>query len=230
MKLAQIDTSVYYQTVMPSTKKKTKFRPFSVREEKALLTAQESDSVDTMLVTLEEVIRNCVKDCPAAMTTFDVEYLFLQIRAKSVGEESRISINCKHCDSPNIITIDLTKAELTNSNTNLKIKLNDKLYVKMRYPSILSVAEMSKDNIENQTQLAISHSIECVYFGEEVLRTEDTDFKDLEDFVLNRTDEELRKLIEFVENIPTVKLQHDYECRECEKPNTVVLTSLADFF
>ncbi len=228
MKLAQIDTSVYYEVTIPSTKKKTRFRPFIVKEEKALLTAQESGDVSTMLSTLEEIVKSCVKDCPTSLTTFDIEYLFLQIRSKSVGEISKIVVQCPSCNTENTIGVDLTKVVVDDPIGDSKLKLNDRLIVQMKYPDIRDIAEMSSKELD--IQQIIASSIDSVYFNNEVIRIEETTQEDLIEFLEQRTDDELNKLIQFVENIPTVKLEVEYECRQCAAENKITMKSLADFF
>jgi T4 bacteriophage base plate protein len=230
MKLSEIDTSVYYNVTVPSLKKEVKFRPFNVKQEKALLTAQESEDVPVMLSTLEEVVRDCIKDCPPNLTTFDIEYLFIKIRAKSVGEESTIIMKCKSCAKENKVTLDLNDVTISNSNFDRKLIINDKLAVVMKYPSIEDLNKLSTCDKKKQVETSIAISIETVYFGDTVFHTKDAEMDDVIEFIMKRTDEEMKKLVDFVENVPTVMLETEYECRQCATVNNVKVTSLADFF
>ena len=121
MPLPQMSTP-YYNISIPSTDKKITFRPFLVREEKALLLAQQSEDTNVMIVTLKEIIRNCVKE-PIdvdSLALFDIEYLFTQIRAKSVGETIDLIFTCSHCDNEKNkikLEIDLTKIPIIKQNS-----------------------------------------------------------------------------------------------------------------
>lgn len=229
LSLASIDTAVYYPVKIPSTGKKTKFRPFSVREERAFLTAHESNDLTTMLHTLESIVRSCVKDCPKDLTTFDVEYLFIQLRAKSVGEVTEAVATCVHCEEKNPIQIKLADVKLTNEGQNRTVKLGDRLSVTMRYPSIAEVAELSvtTDKLEEK---AVAASIESVFFDDTVFHVKEGDTQDIIEFIYNRTETEMTKLTSFVDNAPTVKLETKYKCRACGKDNRVVVERLVDFF
>jgi hypothetical protein len=100
----------------------------------------------------------------------------------------------------------------------------------MKYPSIASIASIGKLSGEEQVQAALAASIDTIYFNEEVLRTDESDMEDIIEFILNRTDSEMMKLVEFVDKVPTVELDTVYECRQCAAENTIKLRSLADFF
>lgn len=230
MKLSEIDTSVYYNDTIPSTKKEIKFRPFNVKQEKALLTAQESEQVPVMLSTLESVVRDCIKNCPDDLTTFDIEYLFLKIRAKSVGEESNIVIGCKKCKKSNVVTLDLRTATISNNNLDKKLIISDSLVVVMKYPSITDLNKLANAKPADQILTAAAIAIETIYYKDNVFHTQDAEMDEIIDFILKRTDAEMEKIIAFVENIPTVMLETEFECRQCATVNSVKITSLADFF
>lgn len=229
MKLSDIDTAVYYPVKIPSSGKKTKFRPFSVREERAFLTAHESDDLETMLHTLETIVRSCVKECPKDLTTFDVEYLFIQLRAKSVGEVTEAIATCVHCEEKNPIQIKLADVKLTNEGQSKNIKLGDRLSVTMRYPSIAEVAELSVST-EGLEEKAVAASIESVFFDDTVFHVKEGDTQDIIQFIYNRTEAEMAMLTEFLDNAPSVKLETKYKCKKCGKDNKVVVERLVDFF
>lgn len=229
MNLASIDTAVYYPVKIPSTGKKTKFRPFSVREERAFLTAHESADLPTMLMTLETIVRSCVKNCPTDLTTFDIEYLFVQLRAKSVGEISDAIATCVHCGEKTPVQLKLADVKIINDNQNKSIKLNDRLSVIMRYPSITQVAELSTTT-ENLEEKAIAASIESVFFDDQVLHVKDGDMTDVIEFIYNRTETEMEQLTDFVNKIPSILLETKYNCQSCNKENNIRIERLVDFF
>lgn len=229
MNLAEIDTSAYYPITIPSNKKKTKYRPFRVREERALLIAQQAEDDGVMLNTLESIIRSCVANCPADLTIFDVEYLFINIRSKSVGELSEAVSTCLQCAEKNDVQLDLTTVKVLNLNQEKKIKLSDKLVVLMKYPCIGDVADMVL-NPEDQETKAVASSIETVYFGDKVFHTKESDMQQVIEFLLNRSAEEMAKLVEFIENLPSTVLEAEYKCKKCGETNKIQIDRLADFF
>lgn len=229
MKLSDIDTSVYYETELPSTGKKVQFRPFTVKEEKALLTSQESAEVATMISTLNKVVQDCVIKCPP-LSTFDVEYLFIKIRSKSVGEESQIIMKCVHCGTSNHVNVDLNQVKVNSEISNKKLIINKQLAVIMRYPTLDDVVKISTCATDDQVATAIAIAIETIYFGDKVFHTKDSDISDIIEFIMNRTDTEIAQMIEFVEKIPSIELPIEFECRQCMKVNEIVVKSITDFF
>lgn len=228
MRLNEIDTSVYYPVTVPSTGVLTKFRPFRVREERSLMTAQESEDSATMMDTLENIVRSCVVDSPTELTTFDAEYLLLQIRSKSVGEISDVSMACEECEHNNLVAVDISKAELSKNKFGKSIKLAENLVVDLKYPSIKDVRKMLQH--KDDPVYAIAACIETVYFNDTVFRASEGELQDIADFLLNRSEEEMSLLVQFVENIPTLTLGIGYTCSKCGHKNEIVLKNLSDFF
>lgn len=228
MKLNEIDSATWYPVMIPSTLQKTKFRPFRVKDEKALLVAQESNDAKVMMATLEDIIHNCVKDCPKDLTTFDVEYLFVLLRTKSVGELSDAVSTCVQCGHKNKIQIDLSKVDVDNVDVKKELKLSDELVVLMKFPTINQVATLIDH--PDQELAAIMASIETVYFGDEVIHTNEATREEITGFIENRTNKEMEQLTHFIENIPTVILKSEYECEKCGHTNKIQIKNLSDFF
>lgn len=229
MKLADIDTSVYYEATLPSSGKAVQFRPFTVKEEKALLTAQESEVVSTMIATLNKVVQDCIIKCPP-MSTFDVEYMFLKIRGKSVGEDSQIIVKCVHCGASNHVKVNLNDVKVNSAIADKKLIINKQLAVVMRYPTLEDVVKIADCKVDDQVATSVAIAIETIYFGDKVFHTKDSDINDIIEFIMNRTDEEMKPLIDFVENIPSIELPIEFECRQCMKVNDIRVTSITDFF
>lgn len=227
LKLSEIDTSVYYQITIPSTGKTTKFRPFRVREERALLTAQESEDRFTMMNTIESVIKSCIVNLPKRITTFDAEYLFMIIRSKSVGEESEVVIKCKSCEKETPSVINVTEAKVNGVATNLNIKLSDKLSVKMKYPTIDEVTSVV-DSVDEMA--AIAAAIDIIYYGNESLEVNDDNRDEVIQFLLNRSEEEMDKIVDFIDNIPSVSIEHKYRCIHCGTEDSIKIKGLSSFF
>jgi hypothetical protein len=230
MKLSDIQTSARYPVTIPSTGVATSYRPFLVREERALMIAQNSESAEVQLATLESIVRACVTDCPDRLTTFDVEYLFVLFRNQAVGEMADAVATCGSCGAKKEVSIDLSKVQLTAS-LGTKLKLSSELIVEMTYPSIQDLSSLIKITNEIERKLkTVACALKTVYFGNEVFNVSEMDAHEIDEFLMNRTDDEFTTLNDWIENIPTVFVNQDYVCDGCETKNTISLKTLADFF
>ena len=227
-----------YELTLPSQQKTVSFRPFLVKEEKILLMAMESGNAGEMLNAVKEIVKNCTfgeivaEDYPM----FDIEYVFLQVRAKSVGEVAKIKVLCPDDKKTYVNTeVDLSKVEVyvdDDHSNNIVLDESRKLGVVMKYPSLKDVNEnMLKGDIKiDQMYDMITRAIETIYEDEKVYQAKDSTKEELKDFVDNLTAEQMKNLNKFYNTMP--RLEHKLEV---ENPKTgvkseVVLKGLADFF
>lgn len=241
MALPRQNTPVY-NTKIPSTKKEVKFRPFLVKEEKALLLAQQSEDSQVMLDTLKQTIRNCVQteiDIDK-LATFDLEYLFCQIRARSVGETVEMVVLCDVCPEENAkarvkLTFDLTKLEVVfpEGHTN-KIQLFDDVGVVMKYPTIDLAKDFDKINSDNLSAdvifKAVVKMIDYVYDSEQMYSAKDQSEKELMDFLENLTQDQFKKIQAFFETMPKLSKSVSYDCPVCNHHHDKVVEGLNSFF
>jgi hypothetical protein len=236
MALPQMNTPVY-KIQIPSSGEQITFRPFLVREEKALLLAQQSEDIDVMMNTLKEIIINCVKEPIIIdnLAIFDVEYLFTQIRAKSVGEMVELIFTCGHCDNAKNkvkMEIDLTKIPIIKDpeHTN-KIHLFGECGVIMNYPNLTTFkkADGQLEDI-NAIMEVIIDCIQAVYNGDEVFYAKEQTRQELEDFVMNLTKEQFDKIEEFFVSIPKYRQDIEFDCPACGTHNKTYLEGPASFF
>jgi len=192
MALPKASTAIYTANI-PSTDEEIKFRPFLVKEEKALLIAQQSEDSNVMVDTLKTIIQDCVigKIDVNTLAVFDLEYLLLQIRSKSIGEIAELYFSCDTCDDPKAkakVYLDLTSIKvIINPNHSKKINLFDDVGIVMKYPNISDVNKFEQqdlDNIEEIFGLIIS-SISYIYDGSEIFHTKEQTKEDLEEFINN---------------------------------------------
>jgi len=229
--LGTINDTPLYPVTVPSSGKKTKFRPFLVKEERALLTASESEDADTMYVTLDSVVRNCLIGYSDILTTFDVEYLFTQIRSKSVGETSEINIKCE-CgkETTNSLNLALTKV-VTPEGHEKKIKLSDSIIAMMRYPSVEELLDIQQEtNKELATLKLVKLCTDTIYADEDVYVLREEDAREVDKFFDSLTSAQYSKLKDFVNTIPHVELVHEWVCPACNNKNTTVLKGIFSFF
>ena len=230
-------TTPTYELEVPSTDEKLKYRPFLVREEKILLIALESGKSEDILNAIKDIVTECTygKIDLGKMPMFDVEYIFLNIRAKSVGEVSTLKLLCPD-DKETYVNIDIDLSEImvqVDEGHNPKIELTDEMGMIMTYPSIDSlsatgVTEITADNMLD----VISACILQIYDkkGEEVFETKDQTKKEVSEFVESLNTKQFADVQKFFDTMP--KLKHTVEL---ENPKTgvkseIVLQGLNDFF
>ena len=236
MALPTVDLPTH-ELEIPSNKKKIKFRPFLVKEEKVLLLALESDND----ANIREAVLNLLKGCVTSriklenLATFDLEYIFLNIRAVSVGEVVDIQVTCQDDEKTQVkYQLNLTDVQVSfpEGHTN-KIMLNDDLGVIMKYPSFNRFVESQfaqKDVNEDTVIEIIAESIDQIFQGEEVYDESTTTPKEFVQFVESLTTQQLEKLQGFFETSP--RLEHKFKIKN---PNTDVesdytLSGLQSFF
>lgn len=226
-----------YNLIVPSTGKQVKFRPFLVKEEKALLIAQQSEDPVVMIDTIKNIITACVRDIDVdSLATFDIEYIFAQIRAKSVGETVELIFYCDTCTDEKAkvnLTFDLTKLEVQKDpeHTN-KIELFNDVGIVMKYPSIETLTKLQ--NLDsagiNEVFNVITDCVDYIYNNEQVFHAKEHSKKELEEFFENLTSEQFGKVQKFFETMPKIRQDADYNCPVCNKHHHKVLEGIQSFF
>ena len=234
MVLPKLNTSPKYEMVIPSSKQTVRYRPYLVKEEKVLLMAFESNDssqamnaiIDTILVCIDENIKR------ETLTTFDVEYMFTQIRSKSVGETSKVNVKCEKCETLNAVTINLAEVELdTPESVDNEIQLTPEVSIELSYPSADSLISIDKEATQAEKILAtIVASIDVIKTDEERVSTKDVTKKEVEELVDGMTGEQFSNLAEYVKNIPTLKENVEFVCENCGHNNSRELVGFTDFF
>lgn len=233
-----VQKTAWYTTKIPSIDKEVKFRPFLVKEQKALLIAQQSEDQKTMIDTLKAILQDCIQEKVDvdSLAVFDLEYLFSQIRAKSVGEIVELILRCDTCEDEKAkvkVSINLTDLKVEKPEGHTKnIALFDDVGVVMKYPKldILQTIENLKDgDIDAVFQLMVS-SIDIIYAGEELHHSHEYSKKELTEFLENLTDEQFRKIQNFFETMPKLEKKLDYKCPVCSKDQSVLVQGIDSFF
>ena len=230
-------TTPTYELEVPSTDEKIKYRPFLVKEEKILLIAMESGEQESIVAAIKDIVTECTygKVDLGSVPMFDVEYIFLQIRSKAVGEVSTLRVLCKDDGETYAkVEVDLTKIEVQvdDAHTN-KIELSDEMGVIMKYPTIASFAENGIEDMTPSNMIdVIVTCISQIYDkkGEEVFDAKDSTKQELIDFVEQMNTQQFADVQKFFDTMP--KLQHEItvENPKTKKKSKVVLSGLSDFF
>ena len=238
MPLPKIATPTY-ELELPSTGKTVQYRPFLVKEEKLLVIALESEDTKQITTAIKAVIKACIKTRGVkveALPTFDIEYLFLNIRGKSVGEDLDVNIICpddKETEVKVNINLDDIKCHKNEGHTN-KIKLDDSLMMEMKYPSldefIKSNFDLDEKNQMDQSFDLIAQCIDKIYNEEEVWATEDCTKKEMTDFLESMNSSQFKEIEKLFETMP--KLSHTLKVTnpKTKVESEVVLEGLASFF
>ena len=238
MPLPKINTPTY-ELVIPSTGKKVRYRPFLVREEKILILALETEDMTQITNAIVEILTECILTKGlkiVELATFDIEYIFLNVRAKSVGEVIDVNVTCPDDGTTQIqteINIDDIKVQKDKKHTNL-IKLDDKLSMKMQYPSIKQFVENNFE-VQNTTNVdqslgMITACIEQVYSEDESWTATDFSGDELKDFVEQMNTKQFKNIENFFTTMP--KLSHKVTVKnpKTKVESDVVLEGLASFF
>ena len=239
MPLPKINTPTY-DLVVPSTGKKIKYRPFLVREEKILILALESEDTAQITNAVVEILSECILTKGVDVTklaTFDIEYLFLNVRSKSVGETVEVNLTCPDDDRTSVemeINIDAIKVQKTRGHKNI-VKLDDQYSMKLKYPSFDQFIESNFDTSEDTSDVdkslnMITNCIEMIYDEEESWDASDSTKKELEDFIEQLNSKQFKTIEKFFETMP--KLSHKVKVTNptTEVESEVVLEGLASFF
>lgn len=237
MALPLVNETLKFSMTIPSTGQRVQYRPYLVKEEKILLQAFESKDTKMCLSAMIDTIKSCCIEAEdidiARLATFDIEYMFTQLRAKSVGETSTIIIRCKECDESNEYVIDLDSLQVEMPNGKPIVEVSKGISVEMSYPTYASI--MTGDLLEAERDMSsaikvIANSIKSVLTEKERIDARDCTEKELVEFVESMTASQLKGLTEFLENMPALKQQAEFKCKKCGEHNELELKGLSDFF
>ena len=229
MPLPKLNTPVY-EAILPSTEKVIKFRPFLVKEEKVLLTAMEDGSQTALMNAIKIIIKNCIQGeiNVDRLPLFDIEYLFLKLRSKSIGEVSEIGLKCttEGCDCVTQLSVNLDEIEVTKpEGHNRKIMISDEIGVMMSYPVMKTEGIVEEDGMA-----IVKDCIEMIFTNDETHERDSFSSKELDEFIDSMDSKQFAMIKEFFDTMP--KLQHtmNYKCVKCGEDKEVTLQGLDSFF
>jgi len=245
MALPKVSTPTYELTI-PSTGKKVSYRPFLVKEEKTLLTAMESGDQTSMTRAMQDIITSCteglvkVKD----LSPYDLEYFFLQLRGRSIGESltiraprpSNFTSCCKEATEEDVCELSINIDDITVDTSKIKpskIEISDKIGIKMKFPEIDAIQKYSSIEGEMQASNIFKLIIDCIDYiweGKEIFKAKDSTKKELNEFLDSLNTQQFNKVREFFESMPRLSHDVDWVCPKCEKSKTLTLTGIDSFF
>lgn len=224
-----------YKVKLPSTGEQLNMRPYLVKEEKILLIALESKDAMQIQNAVKNLIMSCydLKDAKQ-LTSFDLEYLFLQLRAKSVGENIALRMKCEECDNLNDYSVNIDEVKIDNIDKENTFMLDEdkKVGLTMRYPTMenLEKLDLSKlDSVEGLMDL-ISVCVKTIFDEDNVYNADEETREDLMDFIESFSSSQFAKIQEFFVSIPSMTYNDEIECTACGHKNKVELRGLQSFF
>jgi len=247
MALPKIAAPIYELTI-PSTGEKIKYRPFLVKEEKVLLMAIEDGSVATMTKAMRDIISACTEGKVKLndLAPFDLEYFFLQLRGKSIGDTVDLtfhkpaSLECgegkKDCQQTSLISINIDDIKLDSSEVkDSKIPLTDTIGVKVNYPQVETIQKFTGTNEDDEitTENVFKVIVECIEYvwdEEEIFKAKDSTKKELTDFVESLSTTQFMKIKDFLDGMPKLSHTVTWKCPKCEKEAPILLEGIEAFF
>jgi hypothetical protein len=222
-----------YNLTIPSSGEKIIYRPYLVKEEKALLLAEQSEDLQVIVDTMKTVISACVKTKGfdvSRLAIFDLEYILMNIRSKSVGEISEVNIPCSSCGAVHQVAIDLSKVEVKkHPDHKQKIQLFDQVGIVMKYPSIDILTRLEDDNDVTATFDATIDCIDYIYDESNIYYAKDRTRQELIDFVENLNSESFKSIEDFFLTMPELEVKAEFKCIQCNTHNEKILEGLQNF-
>jgi hypothetical protein len=241
--LPKIDVPVYSINLL-SNGKIVKYRPFTVKEEKLFLMANEAEDVTTAIETTKQILNNCIVSeiDVDKLPIFDIEYLFLNIRAKSVSEIVNLQYKCNNeipgedgkeshkCNNLVKIDVNLLEIKPEKTKTSNKIEITNKLGLMMKYPTFDVVKKYEVSEDADMIVKLTADCIDYVYDGEQLYYSKDTTLEERVEFIESMQTKDLEKIKEFFDGMPKIKKDLDFKCNKCGYEETITLEGLQSFF
>lgn len=244
MALPKIEYPIY-EFYVKSLDRKVKFRPFLVKEEKILLMAKEAKDADSVRLAVKQIIQNCVVDDidVDSLPMFDVEMIFLKLRAKSVGEAVKLVFNCKNkvggqelsqdigeCNTNTDYVLDLEKVKYEiPEGHDPKVMITDTVGIRLKYPTLGTHVDLEGDQFDLFVTTLLTN-IDYIFDAESIHKVEDSTKEELTDFLINLKPEHLMRIREFFGSAPKVILEDTVTCKKCGFVHTLHAENLLDFF
>ena len=232
MALPQLNVPKYELTV-PSTGEKIKYRPYLVKEEKVLMIALESQDETQLVNALKDMVAACTDGLNISkLSMFDLEYIFIKIRTKSVGETTTIRVPCESCETKVEVDVDLDTGLKVSEGRDKKIPLTGDTGLIMKFPSVDDFYDItqSKDSEIDKVFRLITRSIDTIYSGDEVFDASTHSEKELVSFIESLNSGQFLIVKAFFDNMPQAAIDVEYKCQSCGHEHKMELKGMSNFF
>lgn len=241
--LPKIDVPTY-EMVLPLSNKKIRYRPFLVKEEKLLLMAMEADDESSIMDAIKQIITNCVlEDFDAEnLPASDLEFLFLNLRARSVGDVVELQYKCNntlHTEAGNehqcgnLVKFNVNLLEIYPEKANeelKKIQINSSTGIMMKYPTLKSYEVASNSTEVDAVMSVLLDCIDFIYDADNVYYSKDIPRKELQEFVEGLTRDTFKKIETFISSVPKIKKELNFKCNKCGYQENIMVEGLSNFF
>ena len=234
-----------YELKIPSTGEKISFRPFLVKEEKTLLMAMESGDSQSMSRAMQDIISSCTEGQVdlKSLAAFDIEYFFLQLRGRSIGEALTIHPSrpldftcCEEATPEDSCEIHINLEDISLNTKEIKspeINITKDIGLKLQYPRIETVQKYASDGEDIKSENVFKLIVECIDYiwdGDEVYKAKDSTKKELDEFIESLSSSQFIKVREFFESMPRLSHEIDWKCPKCEKYKSLLIQGIDSFF
>lgn len=217
---------------LPVSGQKVKFRPFVVKEQKAMLLAKESENKDNILETIKDVVTSCTSGTLdfSKASIDDISYFFLQLRIASVGPDIKFSLPCVSCQEPVLINLDLSQISLDVNNAVKDVKITDTIGIRFRFPTFDDTIAFENSTSEFGGIEMIKRLVEFIYDEDQIFMKSDYTDSELEEWILNLNNNQLMSIETFFKNIPHLSHELKFSCPHCKTEQSRLLEGLHNFF
>ena len=235
MALPKLNNAPKYELTIPSSGETVRYRPFLVKEEKNLMIAAESKDNKTIFRSLVDTIMTCIDDKvdDKKLTSFDIEYMFLQLRSKSVGESSKIGLRCSECQVGNEITVRLDDIKIDMPDVNKMIKLTDDITVEVDWPTFNDLINSEVTQTENPTTAQafklICSCLKTIHTEEERINLSDVTDEELQEFLDSMSSGQFDLIKSFIDQIPKLEHEVEFTCKSCNHENKLIIEGVSNF-
>lgn len=234
MALPILNDQPKYDLTIPSTNQNVRFRPYLVREEKVLMIAMESQDPQQMFSSILDTVKACVKDEVEwdNLAIFDIEYMFIAIRSKSVGETSKVNLKCESCGEQNEISIELTDIMPKMPDISNTIQLTDDISLEMQWPGFndLYNIDLSNPSGTEMTMNMLGKCIKYVNTPDDKIIMSDESKESIANFIESLNTNQFELIKDYTENMPQINKDVEYCCVNCSHMNKIKLQGMSDFF
>lgn len=231
MALPQLNTAKYELT-LPSNGDLVEYRPYLVKEEKILMLAMESNDNKQIVNATRDIVDACTfgKVDINKLPMFDLEYIFLKLRSKSIGEKAQLKFKCSNCEKPNEYEMNLDNVEPTKPDLVDKVQITDDIGVILKFPTVEQMAGIGGDNEVDQVFQVLARSIDSIYDAERVYPANESTEEELLTFIENLNQGQFNKLQDYFQSMPKLEHTVKFDCHSCGTANEYKLEGLQSFF
>lgn len=239
MALPRLNETIWYDLKLPSTGDIIHYRPFLVKEQKILLLAGESNQPKQVIRAITDTIKSCVQEDidVISLSSFDIDYIFTRIRAKSVGETSELVVKCKECGEDNDVKIDIMKTKIVGDIEPQKIQLTDDILLEVHYPTYSDLmmntdifdAEGETKTNESSMNLIMS-CMKTLYTEDERIELKNEPKQELVNFIDSLNADQFEKIAKFISSIPKLSYDLEFTCEHCNHENKMLMEGMDNFF